>query len=102
MADEAWVDSIEDEGLKESLGQFESQEKLFDAIGYKAPEPEKENWSEGWDEELKNTADRFSSREDAVRAVQDLRKRDSQVRVPGKDALRMVKGMTSQKSQKRR
>lgn len=86
MAEEAWVDSIEDEGLKESLGQFESQEKLFDAIGYKVPEAEKENWSEGWDEDLKNTAARFSSREDAVRAVQDLRKRDSQVRVPGKEA----------------
>lgn len=82
-----WADSIEDEGLKETLGKFESQEKLFDAIGYKVPEPsEPKDWREGLPEDLKKTADRFTSPEDAIRSIEDFRKRDSQVRVPGKDA----------------
>lgn len=88
-AEETWVDSIEDEGLKESLGKFESQEKFFDVIGYKVPEPleaEPKDWREGLPEDLKKTADRFTSPEDALRSIEDFRKRDSQVRVPGKDA----------------
>lgn len=44
------------------------------------------DWRSGIPEDLKATADRFSSPEDAIRAIADLRKRDSQVRVPGKDA----------------
>ena len=45
-----------------------------------------EDWRHGISDDLKETADRFSSREDALRAIQTLRKRDSQVRVPAKDA----------------
>jgi len=89
MGDEAtWLDSVEDEGVKESLGQFENQDALFEAIGYKSPDPEKVDtpWGEGFDDDLKETADRFASKQDAVRAIQSFRKRESQVRVPGKDA----------------
>lgn len=83
---ETWVDSIEDEGLKESLGKFEDQGKFFEAIGYKVPEPsEPTDWRDGLSEDLKKTADRFTSRDEAVRALESFRKRESQVRVPGKD-----------------
>lgn len=85
--EETWVSSIEDEGLKETLGKFESQDKLFEAIGYKPEVKEVEkDWREGLDEELKKTADRFASPADAIRSIQDLRKRESLVRVPGKGA----------------
>lgn len=82
-----WAQKIEDEGLKTAVAGFESQDKLFEAIGYTPPEtPEPKDWREGLPDELKETADRFASREDAIRAIQALRRRDSQVRVPGKDA----------------
>lgn len=76
-----WVTSIEDPDLKGAVSKFESPESLFDAIGYKAPD-----WKDGLDDELKQTADRFTSKEDAIRAIANLRKRESQIRVPGKDA----------------
>ncbi len=82
-----WAQSIEDEGLKTAVAGFESQDKLFEAIGYepsKAPEPK--DWRDGLPDELKETAERFASAEDAIRSIQTLRKRDSQIRVPGKDA----------------
>ena len=82
-----WVDSIEDADLKETLGKFENQDKLFEAIGYEVPKaPEAKDWREGLPEDLKKQAERFTSAEDAVRSIADLRKRESQVRVPGKDS----------------
>ncbi len=44
------------------------------------------DWRKDVPDELKATADRFTSRDDALRAIQDLRKRESHVRVPAKDA----------------
>ena len=85
-----WTDSISDEGLKESLGQFESQDQLLEAIGY-SPEVVKEPlpWSESiaeLPEDLKKVGERFTSQEDVVRAIQNFQKREGQVRVPGKNA----------------
>jgi hypothetical protein len=82
-----WAAKIEDDGLKTAVAGFESQDKLFEAIGYEPPKaPEPEDWREGLPEELAEVAKRFTSKEDALRAVVDLRKRESQIRVPGKDA----------------
>ena len=81
-----WLSGIEDESVKESLGGFESQEKLFETIGYKIPEAEVKDWREGLPDDMKKTAERFTSPEDALRSIEDFRKRDSQVRVPGKEA----------------
>ncbi len=44
------------------------------------------DWTADLPDELKETAKRFTSKADAVRAINDLRKRESQVRVPGKNA----------------
>lgn len=81
----SWTESFSDEH-KESLSGFESQEKLFEAINYKVPEVEAKDWREGLSDDLKKTADRYASREDAIRSIQESRKRESLVRVPGKDA----------------
>ncbi len=82
-----WVSSIEDADLKTSLGKFESQEKFFEAAGIETPKaPEPKDWRAEVPDELKKTADRFTSPEDVFRAIEDFRKRDSHVRVPGKDA----------------
>lgn len=86
---ESWTDHMEDGDLKTALSGFESQDKFLDAAGIKAPEAEKGDpvdWREGLDDDLKKTADRFNSPEDALRSIQEFRKRDSQVRVPSKDA----------------
>ena len=45
-----------------------------------------DNWRSDLPDDLKETANRFTSKADAVRAIADFRKRESQVRVPGKDA----------------
>ena len=81
-----WVQGFENEALKTTLGQYESQEAFFKEIGYEPPKPEEKDWREGLDEDLRKTADRFNSPADAMRAIQDFRKRDSQIRIPGKDA----------------
>lgn len=44
------------------------------------------DWRSDLDEDLKKTADRFTSKADAIRAIQAFQKRDSQIRVPGKDS----------------
>lgn len=44
------------------------------------------DWRSDLPEDLRKTADRFASKADAVRAIESFRKRESQVRVPGKDA----------------
>jgi len=81
-----WASGIEDESLRGTMSKYESQEAALAAIGYKAPEPTETDWREGLPDDLRKTADRFTSKEDAIRAIGDLRKRESQVRVPGKDA----------------
>jgi len=45
-----------------------------------------EDWRTDLPDDLQETAKRFASKADAIRSVQDLRKRESQVRVPGKGA----------------
>lgn len=44
------------------------------------------SWTEGVSDDLKPVADRFASRDDALRAIVNFQKREGQVRVPGKDA----------------
>lgn len=44
------------------------------------------DWRDGMSDDLKKTAERFASPDDMVRSVQEARKRESLVRVPGKDA----------------
>jgi len=81
-----WTSSIADEGLKGTLGKYESQDAFFEAAGIEAPKAPDSDWREGLPDELRKTADRFTSKEDAIRAIENFRKRESQVRVPGKDA----------------
>lgn len=45
-----------------------------------------QDWTADLPDDLKETGKRFASKADAVRSIIDLRKRESQVRVPGKDA----------------
>ncbi len=45
-----------------------------------------EDWRSDLPEDLRKTADRFTSKEDAVRAIVAFQKREGQVRVPGKNA----------------
>src|SRR3990167_3452657 len=47
---------------------------------------EDQDWRSDLPEDLRKTAERFASKADAVRAIESFRKRESQVRVPGKDA----------------
>ncbi len=81
----SWTEQIKDDGLKTSLSKFESQDKLFEAIGYK-PVKQPADWRVDLPEDLRKTAERFASTADAVRAIESFRKRESQVRVPGKNA----------------
>ena len=80
-----WADAIEDEGLKTELAKFESQEKFLEAMGFEVTGDEGD-WRANLPDNLKGTAEKFSSVDEAIIAVESLRKRDSQVRVPGKDA----------------
>ncbi len=87
-ATENWNEGFSDEN-KEALKGFESQEKLFEAINYKIPEPAKAeptDWRAGLDEEQKKTAERFVDPASMVRSIQESRKRESLVRVPGKES----------------
>ena len=79
-----WASGIEDEDFKIAAGKFESQDAALKALGYKAPDPY--NFRTEVSEEFQETAKRFTSLDDAFRSIQDFRKRESQVRVPGKDA----------------
>jgi len=82
-----WASSIEDENIRGIAGKYESQDAFLKATGYEPPKTdEPKDWRDGLDEDLKKTADRFTSPADAIRAINDLRKRDSQVRLPGKEA----------------
>jgi len=55
-------------------------------IDPKNADPEPSDWRADLPDDLRKTADRFSSKEDAIRAIEGFRKRESQVRVPGKNA----------------
>ncbi len=83
-----WTDAIEDEGLKEALSKFESEQQLLDTLGLEIHEGGNGalDWREELPGELKEVAERFASTEDAVRAIVAYQKRDGQVRVPGKEA----------------
>lgn len=82
-----WTDGLEDGDLKTTLSTYESQGKFFEAAKIETPKaPEAPNWREGLPEDLKETAGRFTTEEDMVRSVHDLRKREGQVRVPNKDS----------------
>lgn len=85
--DTPWNESFSDDN-KEALKGFESRDKLFEAIGYTPPKAEKvtTDWREGLTEEEKKTAERFVDPAAMVRSVQESRKRESLVRVPGKNA----------------
>lgn len=87
----SWTDTISDEGHRELLSKFESEDQVLEALGLQIHEAGKGgngelDWRTGLPDELKETADRFSSVNEAIIAVQDLRKRESQVRVPGDKA----------------
>lgn len=84
-ATEGWANNIEDEGLRTALSKFESQENFLDTLGFEvAGEPE--DWRADLPDELKSVAERFPSKEDAMRSIVALQKREGQIRVPGKDA----------------
>jgi hypothetical protein len=52
----------------------------------KATTPSADDWRSDLPDDLKETANRFASKADALRAIENMRKRESQVRVPGKNA----------------
>ena len=79
----AWHEAIKDEGLKGVASGYKTAEEFFTAVGHK---PSAGPWYGEVDDELKKVADRFTSPTDALRSIQDLRKRESQPRVPGKNA----------------
>lgn len=81
-----WLASVQDEKARTALSGFDSLDSLHKAVGYEPPKAETKDWREGLDEDLRKTADRFNSPQDALRAIQALQKREGQVRVPGKDA----------------
>ena len=80
-----WLESIPEEH-KETLGKFESREKLFETIGYTPPKAEPADWREGLSDDEKKTAERFTDPKAMIRSIQSARQRESLVRVPGKDA----------------
>lgn len=82
---ESWLDNVSDDH-KETFKGFESREKLFETIGYKPPKEEGKDWRESLSEEDKKVASRFTSEADMIRSIKEARKRESLVRVPGKDA----------------
>jgi len=80
-----WIKS-EDADVVSVLSKFESQDDFYTAAGLSAPEAKEVDWREGLPDDLKKTADRFTSKDDAIRSIVAFQKRESQVRVPGKDA----------------
>lgn len=90
-------DGGEESGEEGTDGQEgDGQEEAADAASDESPD-EGDNaegdegvadkpWYDGVPDDLKKTAERFASKEDALRAILSMRKRESQIRVPGKDA----------------
>lgn len=83
-----WVGSIEDAGLKETLSKFESQDKFFESIGYKPPEPEAKDWREQITEaDLRKIAEESPDINHLTRRVVEMRQKLSNAVIkPGKDA----------------
>lgn len=82
-----WVASINDEALKGTLSQFESQDKFFETIGYK-PEVKEVDWrGQIKDEEAKKFAENSADVNHLIGRALDMRKQLSTAVVkPGKDA----------------
>lgn len=83
-----WTESIQDEGLKGALSKFESHDKLFEAIGYKPPVPEKVDWrAEIKDDDAKKFAESSTDVNHLVKRALDMRSKLSNAIVrPSKNA----------------
>lgn len=83
----AWASSIKDEGLRGTLSKFESQDKLFEAIGYK-PEVKTIDWREQIkDDDAKKFAESSTDVTHLVKRALDMRTKLSNAIVrPGKNA----------------
>jgi len=83
-----WAVNIEDTDLKGAVSKFESQQSLLDAVGFKAPDPEKVDWRESIkDDDAKKFAESSTDINHMVKRAMDLRKQVSSAIIkPGKDA----------------
>lgn len=79
-----WAEAIKDDGLKTAVSGYESEADFLTALGLEIKTDGA--WTDGLPDDLKEVAEKFSSKDDAVRAIVAFRKRDSQIRLPGKDA----------------
>lgn len=79
---DAKADAVKAETPPNGAAPAESAEKPAEATPEAPPPP----WYGDVDDDLKKVASRFTSPADALRSIADFRKRESQVRVPGKDA----------------
>lgn len=82
-----WTETIKDDGLKGALSKFESQDKLFEAIGYK-PEVKTVDWREQIkDEDAKKFAESSTDVTHLVKRALDMRSKLSNAIIrPGKNA----------------
>lgn len=80
-----WVGEVQDADLKTALSKFDTEQKFLDALGFELT-TDTDDWRADLPDELKATAERFTSKEDTLRAIVAFQKREGQVRVPGKDA----------------
>lgn len=79
-----WYGTIAHDEIKGVASKFESEKAFLDAMGFEADDGD---WRTGLPDDLKATAERFTSPADAVKAAADLRKMQStSIRIPGKDA----------------
>lgn len=83
-----WHESIKDDGLKGTLSKYESQDKLFEAIGYKPPEPKVLDWREQIkDDDAKKFAESSTDVTHLVKRALDMRSKLSNAIIrPGKNA----------------
>jgi hypothetical protein len=85
-----WAQGIENADLKAAVGGFESQEAMLEAVGFKAPEPEKVeiDWREAiTDDDSKKFAESSTDINHLVKRAVDMRQKLSNaIVVPGKDA----------------
>lgn len=84
----AWASGIKDESLRGTLSKFESQDKLFEAIGYKPPEPKLVDWREQIkDDDAKKFAESSTDVNHLVRRAVEMRSKLSNAIIrPGKNA----------------
>lgn len=78
--------TTENDGDKGKTTVGESDDLTGDDIDAVSSMLSDKDWRADLPDDLKKTAERFASTADAVRAIESFRKRESQVRVPGKDA----------------